>query len=106
MAGFAAFSLFGIFNALVPTFLRDILHENNHAVAGAVVFMFSGVAVVTQLGAGQLAMGPCECNANIGGSALTGRKEQTGCPLYCAAQGRFEPARSERARVARSPPPL
>ena len=48
VAGFAAFGLFGIFNALVPTFLRDVLHEHNHAVAGAVVFMLSGVAVVTQ----------------------------------------------------------
>ncbi len=54
VAGFAAFSLFGIFNALVPSFLRDALHEHNHAVAGAVVFMLSGVAVVTQLGVGHL----------------------------------------------------
>jgi MFS family permease len=53
-AGFTAFGLLGIFSALAPTFLGDVLHQHNHAVAGAVVFMMFGVSVVTQLGAGHL----------------------------------------------------
>jgi MFS family permease len=52
VAGFTAFGLLGIFSALAPTFLGDVLHQHSHAVAGAVVFMMFGVSVVTQLVAG------------------------------------------------------
>ncbi len=54
IAGFTAFGLLGIFSALAPTFLRDVLHQDNYAVAGAVVFMLFGVSVVTQICAGHL----------------------------------------------------
>jgi MFS family permease len=54
VAGFTAFGLLGIFSALAPTFLGEVLHQHSHAVAGAVVFMIFGVSVVTQLGAGHL----------------------------------------------------
>ena len=54
IAGFAAFSLLGIFSALAPTFLGDVLHQQSHAVAGAVVFMLFGVSAVTQVFAGRL----------------------------------------------------
>jgi MFS family permease len=54
VVGFTAFSLLGIFSALAPTFLGEVLHQHNHAVAGAVVFMIFGVSVVTQLVAGHL----------------------------------------------------
>ena len=37
-AGFAAFSLLGLFAGLAPTFVASVLHEPNHAVQGAVVF--------------------------------------------------------------------
>ena len=37
-AGFAAFSLLGLFSSLVPGFLGSVLHEDSHAVQGAVVF--------------------------------------------------------------------
>jgi MFS family permease len=50
--GFTAFGLLGIFSALAPTFLGEVLHQHDHAVAGAVVFMIFGVSVVTQLVAG------------------------------------------------------
>jgi len=43
-AGFAAFSLLGLFSALVPTFLVGVLHDTSHAVAGAVVFLAFAVA--------------------------------------------------------------
>jgi MFS family permease len=49
LAAFAAFSLLGMFSALAPSFLSQILHESNHAVEGAVVFALFGTATVTQL---------------------------------------------------------
>jgi MFS family permease len=49
-AGFAAFSLLGLFSALVPTFLAGVLHDTSHAVAGAVVFLAFAVAACVQLG--------------------------------------------------------
>jgi len=49
VAGFAAFSLLGLFTSLAPTFLSGILHEHSRAVSGAVVFLMFGSATVTQL---------------------------------------------------------
>jgi MFS family permease len=49
LAGFAAFSLLGLFSALAPSFLGQVLHEENHAVAGAVVFALFATATATQL---------------------------------------------------------
>ena len=48
-AGFAAFSLLGLFAALAPTFLGGVLHEPSHAVQGGVVFLLLAVGTVTQL---------------------------------------------------------
>jgi MFS family permease len=48
-AGFAAFSLLGLFAALAPTFLGGVLHENSHAVQGGVVFLLLAVGAITQL---------------------------------------------------------
>jgi MFS family permease len=47
-AGFAAFSLLGLFAGLAPTFVASVLHEPNHAVQGAVVFGLLAVGTVTQ----------------------------------------------------------
>jgi MFS family permease len=49
VAGFAAFSLLGLFSALAPTFVGDVLHDTNHAVQGAIVFLMFGVGTATQL---------------------------------------------------------
>ena len=49
MAGFAAFSLLGLFSALAPSFLGGVLHEGSHAVQGAVVFLLLAAGTVTQL---------------------------------------------------------
>ena len=49
VAGFAAFSLLGMFTALAPNFLGDVLHEHSHAAGGAVVFALFGTAAATQL---------------------------------------------------------
>jgi MFS family permease len=49
IGGFAAFALLGLFSALAPTFLGSVLHQNNHAVQGAVVFLLLAVGTVTQV---------------------------------------------------------
>jgi len=49
LAGFAAWSLLGLFSALAPSFLGQVLHEVNHAVEGAVVFALYASATLTQL---------------------------------------------------------
>ena len=49
LAGFAAFSLLGLFAALAPTFLGSVLHEHSLAVQGAVVFGLLAVGTLTQL---------------------------------------------------------
>ena len=53
VAGFAAFSLLGIFSALAPTFLGGVLHQHSHAVAGAIVFMIFAISAATQVVAGR-----------------------------------------------------
>ncbi len=57
-AGFAAFSLLGLFSALVPTFLSGTLHDTSHAVAGAVVFLAFGLGAFTQLAGSRLPSRP------------------------------------------------
>jgi MFS family permease len=49
VAAFAAFSLLGLFAALAPTFVGDVLHQPNHAIQGGVVFLLLAVGAVTQL---------------------------------------------------------
>jgi MFS family permease len=50
LAVFAAFALLGLFSSLVPSFLSQVLHQQSHAVSGAVVFaMFASAAVVAVL---------------------------------------------------------
>lgn len=50
LAVFAAFSLLGLFSALAPTFLGDVLHQHNVAANGAVVTLMFACATLTQLG--------------------------------------------------------
>jgi MFS family permease len=57
-AGFAAFSLLGLFSSLVPTFLGSVLHDTSHAVAGEVVFLAFAVAACTQLAGSRLPSRP------------------------------------------------
>jgi MFS family permease len=54
VAGFAAFSLLGLFTALAPSFLGVVLHQHSHLVSGAVVFAIFGTAAVTQLFLGRV----------------------------------------------------
>jgi MFS family permease len=58
LAGFAAFSLLGLFSALAPTFLGGVLHDTSHATAGAVVFLAFAVGACTQLAGSRLPSRP------------------------------------------------
>jgi MFS family permease len=49
VGGFSAFALLGLFSALAPTFLAGVLHEDSHAVQGAVVFLLLAVGTATQV---------------------------------------------------------
>jgi MFS family permease len=49
VSAFIAFSLLGLFSALAPSFLGNVLHEHSHAIAGAVVALIFGAATATQL---------------------------------------------------------
>jgi MFS family permease len=46
---FAVSALLGLFISLVPSFLGNVLHQRNHAVAGAIVSMLFAVATTAQL---------------------------------------------------------
>jgi len=58
VAGFAAFSLLGLFSALVPMFLIGVLHDTSHATAGTVVFLVPAVGACTQLAGSRLPSRP------------------------------------------------
>lgn len=58
VAGFAAFSLLGLFSALAPSFLGGVLHQHNYAISGAVVFAMFGTAALTQLVVGRFPSRP------------------------------------------------
>jgi MFS family permease len=49
VAGGALFALFGVFTSVAPSLLADLLHNNSHAVAGAVSFAVFGAAAVAQV---------------------------------------------------------
>jgi MFS family permease len=72
-AGFAGFAVLGLFAAVAPSFLLDLLHEPSHALSGAVVFtLFAAsalgqVTLAEQLGHRALGAG---CVALIAGMVL------------------------------------
>ena len=49
VAAFAAFALLGLFSSLVPGFVGGVVHQDSHAVQGAVVFGIFAVGTVTQV---------------------------------------------------------
>jgi MFS family permease len=58
VAGFASFTLLGLFSSLAPTFLSGVLHDSSHATAGAVVFLVLAVAACAQLAGSRLPSRP------------------------------------------------
>ncbi|MGW9369659.1 MFS transporter [Streptomyces xanthophaeus] len=49
--GFATFSVFGVLNSLVPSFLAGALHAHSHALAGAVAFTAFASGALAQIAA-------------------------------------------------------
>jgi MFS family permease len=49
MAGAAVFALFGVFTSVAPSLLAGVLHNDSHAVAGAVTFAVFGSAAAAQV---------------------------------------------------------
>jgi MFS family permease len=72
-AGFAGFAVLGLFAAVAPSFLLDLLHEPSHALSGAVVFTvlaastLGQVTIARRLGHRALAAG---CVALIAGMGV------------------------------------
>lgn len=54
IAGMCGFAISGLFNAIVPSFLRTVLHYRSHALAGTLVFVFLAFAAAGQLGVQRL----------------------------------------------------
>ena len=48
-AGGAVFALFGVFTSVAPSLLADVLHNDSHAVAGAVAFAVFGAGAAAQI---------------------------------------------------------
>jgi MFS family permease len=48
-AGMAAFAVYGVFNSLAPTFLAGTMHQDSHAVAGAVAFAAFAAGALAQI---------------------------------------------------------
>lgn len=56
-AGFAGFAVLGLFTAVSPRILSEIIGERNHAVAGLVVFAILGSSTLAQVGLRRLPRG-------------------------------------------------
>ena len=73
IAGFAGFSVLGLFTAVTPSFLLDLLHEPSHALSGGLVFVLFAasalgqIALARPLGRHAMAAG---CGALITGMGL------------------------------------
>jgi MFS family permease len=63
VTGFAVFALIGFYAALIPTLLRESLHQSAPLVSGAIVCELFGVAAVTILSTGRLDSQPTMLSA-------------------------------------------
>jgi MFS family permease len=73
IAGFAGFSVLGLFTAIAPAFMGEILEYSNHALTGAVVFLLFVASTLGQIGQARLPERwrlPVGCVALIMGIAL------------------------------------
>jgi MFS family permease len=58
IAGFAGFAVLGLFTAVSPTFVGQILHISNHLVTGLVVFSLLGPSALGQIASSRLGERP------------------------------------------------
>ncbi|MES1928456.1 major facilitator superfamily transporter [Salinisphaera dokdonensis CL-ES53] len=73
IAGFAGFAVLGLFTAIAPAFMGQILNYSNHALTGAVVFLLFVASTVGQIGQARLPERwrlPVGCVGLIAGIAL------------------------------------
>jgi MFS family permease len=54
VAAFAGFAVTGLFTAVAPAFLADVVGVDNHAVAGLIVGLIFGASAVAQIAAGRV----------------------------------------------------
>ncbi|MFZ2176834.1 MAG: MFS transporter [Rhodococcus sp. (in: high G+C Gram-positive bacteria)] len=80
IAGFAGFAVLGLFTAVAPTFLADVIGMGNRAVAGLVVFAVFAASAAAQIGFRSL---PVAVSFNVGCSLLI-----AGMALVALALGR------------------
>lgn len=58
IAGFAGFAVLGLFTAVSPSFVAQVLHISNHLVTGLVVFTLLGASTIGQVASSRLAERP------------------------------------------------
>jgi MFS family permease len=58
LAGFAGFAVLGLFTAVSPSFIGQVLHISNHLVTGLVVFTLLGFSTLGQVGSSALRARP------------------------------------------------
>jgi MFS family permease len=58
IAGFAGFAVLGLFTAVSPSFVAQVLHISNHLVTGLVVFTLLGFSTLGQLSSARLGERP------------------------------------------------
>ena len=98
-AGGAVFALFGVFTSVAPSLLAGLLHNDSHAVAGAVAFAVFGAAA---RGAARAQQGPAP-HAGGPGPGGAGRRARDGdgrglAAELLAAAGRRHRGRRRRGR--------
>ncbi|MHC1562589.1 MFS transporter [Actinomycetospora sp. C-140] len=75
IAGFAGFAVLGLFTAVSPAFLTQVLHEQDHLVNGLVVFTLLGASTLGQIASSGLGERPAlltGCAALVVGMGLVG----------------------------------
>jgi MFS family permease len=75
IAGFAGFAVLGLFTAVSPTFVGQLLHISNHLVTGLVVFCLLGPSALGQIASSRLGERPAllvGCAALVVGVLLVG----------------------------------
>ncbi|MDL5155144.1 MFS transporter [Actinomycetospora termitidis] len=75
VAGFAGFAVLGLFTAVSPAFLSQVLRVENHFVGGLVVFTLLGFSTIGQVASSRLSLRPAlltGCVALVVGVLLVG----------------------------------
>lgn len=88
LAGFAGFSMFGLFTSVAPTFMAEELGVRDLAVSGTVVFAAFAASTVGQLTAGRLPVAralPAGCFLLVAGMLLIGASLLAGEPALLVA---------------------